>query len=678
MKKTSLILSMALAFASCQQEELAQQEVIASPEDFVATVEEYPGATKTSLNEKNQILWSEDDQISIFNGSTANKLYQIKSLVADNRNATFTLSPDSPVTEDPVEIAGNVAVYPYQESLEVSYMYDEGNNQPCGIRVANIYLPGEQTYSECSFGEEAFPMVAVTTSATDRKLNFKNLLGVIKIELCGDKAVKSITLIGNYGESVRGVYTANIPYGNAAPAIEPQSGRATVKLNCGEGVQLNASTPTAFYIAIPPTTFADGFGVQIYDTEGNLYTRTAYGEQVVERSMILSMPPFVIGGSIDIEEDCVEIPTDGTQVEITVNSTLDWEATHLPEWVTMTPSSAPAGTTKVSISMTGDYAVYTEDNVYLEVLCGSTRDRVTILKELPISSCDDVIVSGTDDAEYRIKGMVTEVTNTLYGNFYIDDGTGYLYIYGVAYKGYLKMFDQYDIGVGDIVTIQGPRRNYNGVIELVNASVVDIKKSPIRINGISPDSWELPIEGTDFTINLLSATDDFTVEIPDYAKSWITVNNIERINDNEVLINFTADKNTGGDRIVQIMFECYSEGQRHYDYITLQQNGNIAECTLQEFLNAPVDGITLYRLTGEITSIANTNYGNFYISDGTTDEPVYVYGMTNSGEIGKNDKSFSTIGLEVGDIVTLVGTRTEYRGMAQVGGTAYYESHISK
>ena len=126
------------------------------------------------------------------------------------------------------------------------------------------------------------------------------------------------------------------------------------------------------------------------------------------------------------------------------------------------------------------------------------------------------------------------------------------------------------------------------------------------------------------------------------------------------------------------MFECYSEGQRHYDYITLQQNGNIVECTLQEFLNAPADGITLYRLTGEITSIANTTYGNFYISDGTIDEPLYVYGMTNSGEIGKNDKSFSTIGLEEGDIVTLVGTRTEYRGMAQVGGTAYYESHISK
>ena len=76
-----------------------------------------------------------------------------------------------------------------------------------------------------------------------------------------------------------------------------------------------------------------------------------------------------------------------------------------------------------------------------------------------------------------------------------------------------------------------------------------------------------------------------------------------------------------------------------------------------------------------IENIANTTYGNFDLRDETG--TVYVYGLTKKGEIGPNDKSFSSIGLKVGDTVTLVGLRNEYKGQIQVGGQAYYVSHIS-
>ena len=49
-------------------------------------------------------------------------------------------------------------------------------------------------------------------------------------------------------------------------------------------------------------------------------------------------------------------------------------------------------------------------------------------------------------------------------------------------------------------------------------------------------------------------------------------------------------------------------------------------------------------------------------------------GLTKT-KVDKNDNSFSSIGLSEGDIVTLVGTRDEYGGEAQVGGPAYYISH---
>ena len=79
------------------------------------------------------------------------------------------------------------------------------------------------------------------------------------------------------------------------------------------------------------------------------------------------------------------------------------------------------------------------------------------------------------------------------------------------------------------------------------------------------------------------------------------------------------------------------------------------KATIAEFLAAAV-GDTQYRLTGVITSIANATYGNLYIRDFSGE--TYVYGI----------KDFTTKGLKVGDIITIVGKRAEYKGTAQVAG----------
>lgn len=102
------------------------------------------------------------------------------------------------------------------------------------------------------------------------------------------------------------------------------------------------------------------------------------------------------------------------------------------------------------------------------------------------------------------------------------------------------------------------------------------------------------------------------------------------------------------------------------------QPGEIEEVTVSEFLSKPVDGSVYYRLTGEITDLYNTSYGNFTLVDETGS--VLVYGLT-AEKVSSNDKSFSTLGLKEGDIVTLEGTRDEHEGEAQVGGPAYYISH---
>ena len=100
--------------------------------------------------------------------------------------------------------------------------------------------------------------------------------------------------------------------------------------------------------------------------------------------------------------------------------------------------------------------------------------------------------------------------------------------------------------------------------------------------------------------------------------------------------------------------------------------GEIEEVTVEEFLAKPVDAGVYYRLTGTITDLYNTAYGNFHLVDETGD--VLVYGLTAEKQ-SSNDQSFSTLGLKEGDIVTIEGTRAEHNGTAQVGGPAYYISH---
>ena len=102
----------------------------------------------------------------------------------------------------------------------------------------------------------------------------------------------------------------------------------------------------------------------------------------------------------------------------------------------------------------------------------------------------------------------------------------------------------------------------------------------------------------------------------------------------------------------------------------------LIKATVAEFLAAEESSSVWYELTGEIISIAKQDYGNFTIKDATGE--IYIYGMTSKW-VGSNDKSFSQIGLKVGDTVTLGTLRGSYNGQPQGGGNpvpAFYISHV--
>ena len=101
-----------------------------------------------------------------------------------------------------------------------------------------------------------------------------------------------------------------------------------------------------------------------------------------------------------------------------------------------------------------------------------------------------------------------------------------------------------------------------------------------------------------------------------------------------------------------------------------EQPAGVKKVTVAEFLAAAEDD-TMYELTGEITSVANTEYGNFYLKDSTAE--VYIYGLCSpSGE----QKYWAESGVKVGDTITVQTVRTSYNGTPQ-GKNAIYVSHVA-
>mgnify|MGYP003318796466 CR=1 FL=1 len=84
-----------------------------------------------------------------------------------------------------------------------------------------------------------------------------------------------------------------------------------------------------------------------------------------------------------------------------------------------------------------------------------------------------------EQTEYQLTGVVTSIVNTQYGNLYIEDETGSIYIYGLLTpEGEAKQFESLDVDVNDTLTVRGTYTLYNNIVEIKNATYVDNKKFP--------------------------------------------------------------------------------------------------------------------------------------------------------------------------------------------------------
>lgn len=374
---------------------------------------------------------------------------------------------------------------------------------------------------------------------------------------------------------------------------------------------------------------------------------------------------------VKVSSSYVAIPAAGGSQTITVNASADWSFGDIPEWLTVSPTSGAAGETTVSFKAG---AATSTNEAMLYLTCDGKSQIINVLQmtekvDLPITACKVVNENGEDGKTYRVKGVVTKIANTTYGNMYINDDTDEVYVYGTLdASGKEKNFLSLGIEEGDIVTVEGPRKTYSGTIELVNVTVISIEKSLIKVDSVSVKE-PLPVEGGEFKAYLTSKGEGVSVVVPDDAKSWLSVTSIETSGTNAT-VTFNAAENQLGDRTTTLAFNTTSNGKSYSAQTALEQKGSILAVTVGEFLNAAVSPAQ-YRLTGTVTNITvSEQYNNADITlADALGNSVLVYRMKPA------DGKITDLTIGVGDKLTVVGQRGEYKGNAQmINGV--YESHV--
>ena len=97
------------------------------------------------------------------------------------------------------------------------------------------------------------------------------------------------------------------------------------------------------------------------------------------------------------------------------------------------------------------------------------------------------------------------------------------------------------------------------------------------------------------------------------------------------------------------------------------------EVSIADFLTKEENSNVYYMVTGTVDEIKNAVYGYMYIK-GAAGSTINLYGtLSGWGATGDAAKNFlATIGLAVGDEITVIGAKTSHNGAVQIKNAIYF------
>lgn len=341
--------------------------------------------------------------------------------------------------------------------------------------------------------------------------------------------------------------------------------------------------------------------------------------------------------NIQLDESYLSIPNAGGSTVLTVSATDAWEfvtndtwpevikrnsdgsiKSQTPSWLAADKMSGVAGETKVTFSAEAfdggrelELTIKVGDNSQFVRVRQGSMTAVTV-------TCAEANTS-PEGKNVRVKGVCTSIANTTYGNWYLEDETGSVYIYGTLdKKGAEKNFASLGIELGDVVTVEGPVGSYKGNPQLVNVTVISIKKSLIKVVNTSTT---IAKNGGEFSVKVAYKGNGVFPSVPedcdwvkyvgmDYRKGVPT--KIEPSPADTVVAKFSVAANEGAARSCDIKFASYKGSDSSDGTFTVSQKSGLAyldEPFTQNIGKFTIENINLPSDLSYVWSYAGSSYG---------------------------------------------------------------------
>ena len=300
-----VILSAAAGCMQIEEEQFEERELV--PMTFKAVME--GDLTKTSLggavgNSHRSLNWLPTDEVAVYTYE-----YNFTKFTNTNKETSTVAN----FTGETVSRDTYYAVYPY--SLVESWGW--GENEP------RINIPLNQTYASGTFATDMNPMVA--RAPKNEVMEFKNLCGLLVVNLKGSEKVKAVSLAA-YDESgmlarIAGTHFVDLNY-ESEPVLtviqdnEQYRQGNMITMDCGQGVQLNPSVATPFHFVLAPGSY-NRISVLVTTTDGKVMIKEGRNPLTIRRAEFIKAGAlqYVEAVSVDLSEigasNCYIVPGSG-------------------------------------------------------------------------------------------------------------------------------------------------------------------------------------------------------------------------------------------------------------------------------------------------------------------------------------------------------------------------------
>lgn len=207
------------------------------------------------------LRWTAGDAIGVFDTANRNTRFAASSadISADSTQAMFRADEATPQ-------ADFLAYYPY-------------SSQASGTSTElHLNMPDRQHFIMRNFKTEPDPEACIMVGkGYANSVDFRNVNAILKVNYVprDSDVVTAVVFSDLSGQPVSGAFTVTIDSDGMPVATFPSAGDGqTIILDCGEGVNVEPTNVSTFFLAVPARDYTKGFQLDFLLASGKTDTRT--------------------------------------------------------------------------------------------------------------------------------------------------------------------------------------------------------------------------------------------------------------------------------------------------------------------------------------------------------------------------------------------------------------------